>query len=288
MLTDPSIGPSDTSIGSVAWAKLMRVRSQTFIREAVNAPQPAKHFVATFVKYRVWTLLDTEQGGRFATFKEFCEAPRPHGWGLDLAELLRVTEFALTCDGVNGKRALAVGTVAPARPRRLKGPAPKRGHGGPRVGSSDVPPNIAPPRAADDKRAERLRAIAERAPAAARDLFRRDLLGLVEAAALGKPQALPGTWAYDPIAHERVHAATKAAVAVVAAAAAPKTPVETRRLQRTVNAAVREKLAGAKAARARPNDAVTVIVDMVRQAVRCFNDEQRAHLRDVLVVLLGS
>jgi hypothetical protein len=266
MLADPGIGREDAPLGSVAWAQRVRLHSQHIIEYAVKAPKEANEFVTFFVQHRTWTLLNKSDGSMFSTFEEFCEARKPYGWGIKYVELRRVLELALARDGVNGEKALAVATVAPANPHRLDGPTPKRGVEERQDGQGVLASN-SPTRAADDKRAQRLRAIAERTPEAARDLFRRDLLGVVEAAALGKLEAQPGSSTYDPVAGERVHAATTAAVAVVAAAPAPNTPTEKRQLQRKVNAAVREKLDAGKPVKPRAPE-VAAVAQQVEGALR--------------------
>jgi hypothetical protein len=282
MWIDPNIGRPGARVGSVAWAQHLRVQSQNIIDDAANAPQQAKDFVAFFIEHRAWTLLTNAGGAKFASFKEFCEAPKPFGWGLDFAELRRVIAFALTRDGVNGDRALAVATCTPSR-RRGRKPG-----GRAKARKPDASPTMAANQVSDERQAKRYRAIAERAPAAALDLFKRDLLGVVEAGALGARNAQPGSPSYDPALARRVRAATSAALGIVAGEPPPSDATETRRLQRKVNTAVREELGRGSAAHPLETDTVTLIIARVKRARTRLTDDQQARLRAMLLQLLAS
>jgi len=153
--------------------------------------------------------MNRPDGSYFATWEEFCEYKQPWGLGRPWEELRPFLEAA------EGKRAVQLTTVAPAKPEGR-------------------PSKLDPEGLVSGTTEKRLRAIAERAPEVARELYRDGLIGAKEAAALGPKNPTPE------------EAAKVTAVAIeardVARAEKPKTEREKRTVQKKVNTVVREGL----------------------------------------------
>jgi hypothetical protein len=70
-------------LGSVEHAKRWRLDMQSAVDRMSIAPETIEALFTVGNKHRVWTLLTSSTGKAFATFDAFCEAPRPHGLGID-------------------------------------------------------------------------------------------------------------------------------------------------------------------------------------------------------------
>lgn len=251
---DPGIGRDDAPIGSEQWAQAVRLHLQTAVKDLDWEPQRVKRYYALVAKHRAWTLMNKPDGSYFANWEEFCAHPQPWGLGKPWEEIRPFIEAA------SGKKAVQLETVAPAKSPPGK-PVEEKDAKRPFVGATQ------------DKV---LRAIAERAPEPVRELFKADLIGAKEAAALGPKNPTPE------------EAAKVTAIAIeakgVAAEAKPKTPPEKRATQRKVNALVRDRLD-------REPDPVTVAARAVAKVpfhrlaefVAAMPEQTRKALRMVLV-----
>jgi hypothetical protein len=253
---DPGIGQENAPIGSVAWAQNVRLSMQSLVNQVDFTPDSLRRYVDMVTKHRAWTLMNKPDGSFFATWDEFCEHRQP--WGLGRPwEALRPHIEAVT-----GKRALQLVTVAPAQSPPGKATDEDNRHDG----------GLLPSRTD-----ERLRAIAERSPEPVRELYRAGLIGATEAAALGPKNPSPEEAA-------RVTQIANDATAV-ARAAAPKSEPERKKVQRKVNATVREALgktpdpvrAAAKAVASVPTQrlaelACALPLDVRRMLLMCLKD----------------
>ena len=212
---DPGIGREEDPIGSVGWAQRVRLRLQALVSDVDTKPDSLRRYVAIVQEHRAWTLMNKPDGSFFATWEEFCEHRQPWGLGRPWAELRPFVE------AVSGKRAVALATVAPARQGER---TDRRETSGPEVPKSD----------ARERHEKRLRAIAERAPEPVRELYRADLIGAKEAAALGPKSPTP----------EEAARVTEIAIEVkrVAASLPASTPSEKRAAKRKIGETVREAL----------------------------------------------
>ncbi len=266
---DPGIGNRLAPVGSKEWAERVRLHSQPIIDQAQSYPEKAQVYVETVTKHRAWTLLNKRDGSIFKSFDEFCEAPKPYGWGIARSKLEALIRIVATEAGENASKAIALATVAEA-----KEPQPPR-HIGPGRGkkteSETVSETVSAPQHSDAvaREAEKLRAI-NRAPEPARDLFRRDLMSKGTAVALG-------TTARDtkPEKAAQIAEATAAAVSIVETRK-PVSMSEKRTVRREVDAAVREKL-GKTAPSA---------IDRVLGAIEALSREDLLHLRTEIDRLL--
>ncbi len=274
---DPGIGRKAAPLGSVEWAQHVRLSLQPLVKQAVRYPREVDSYVRPMMEHRAWTLLNKMDGSTFTSWEEFCETPEPYGCGVPWAKLRALIADALAEAGQNPVKAVALGTVAPAK----EAPPPPK-HAGPGRGKrtenlevngkgQSVPERFSD---ADDKEAKRLRAI-NRAPEPIKDAFRSDLIGKGVAAKLGAVE-------FDTVPEKAAQRAqTVAKVAEVIAAKSPKTPAEKRKVAREVNAIVREELGEKK-------DPVVELVRVVERAVAKFTHEQRVMFRAQLAHLLSK
>lgn len=216
-IPDPGVGSATATVGTREWAEHVRLKMQGLVRSMPENPRFLQLYVDKVMTHRAWTLMSKPDGSCFATWEEFCSFRHPWGLGKPWEEIRPYLEAAA------GKRAVQLATVAPAQPagnervERAKDPkAPEE-------------PLVAGPGEAHTKR---LRAIAERSPEPVRELYRDDLIGAKEAAALGPKNPSPEEAA-------RVTEIANAAKAI-AKEKAPKTPAERRKVKKEINAKVRE------------------------------------------------
>lgn len=209
---DPGIGQDNAPVGSRAWAERVRLDMQAVVGHVHEQPESLRFYVDLVKQHRAWTLMNKPDGSCFATFEDFCAHKRP--WGL--GKPWETIEPFLVA--VIGKPATQLMTVAPAQSPPGKVVDDNRPEGG-----------LLP-----ERHTERLRAIAERAPEPVRALFRDDLIGTKEAAALGPKNPTP----------EEAARVTAVAIeaAKVAEASPTKTPKEKRETKQKVNATVRKAL----------------------------------------------
>lgn len=220
MRIDPGIGKAAAPIGSVEWAQYVRLHMQTAVKDLEKAPGRVKEYVDLVLEHRGWTLMNRPDGSFFGTWEEFCGSALPWGLGKPWGEIRAVLEAA------HGKKAVQLGTVAPAKSPPGKASIETLTHGADNRPEGGL---------LNPRQAEKLRAIAERAPHQVKELFRQDLIGVAEAAKLGPKNPTP----------DEAAGVTKVAIAaadVVKAAPKPETPRAKRELQRKVNATVRQLL----------------------------------------------
>jgi hypothetical protein len=229
---DPGIGSSRAPIGSKEWAERVRLNSQPIIDQAQSYPEKARGYVETVTKHRAWVLLNKRDGSTFNTFDEFCEEPKPYGWGISRARLEALIRVVATESGENANKVVALATVAPAQSPEPPPPGPGRGY---KKANPQNEGQLFRNRNTTHAEAERLRAI-NRAPEPAQDLFRRDLMSKGVAVALGTTKRDTKPEKASVIAE-----ATAAAVSIVESRK-PATPAEKRKVRREVDAVVRERL----------------------------------------------
>ncbi len=209
---DPGIGNEAAPVGTVAWAQNMRLAMQHALHHVHITPESFSRYVTFAIEHRAWTLMNKPDGSTFATFAAFCEHAEPYGLGKPVVEVEKILKFAI------GDKAAALGIVAPAQSPPGKAPIDKA-HDGPL------------PSGTNDKR---LRAVATRTPEPVRDLFKADLIGIVEAAKLGPKNPTP-----DEAAHVTEIAQT---LATEAKALPQSTPAEKATAKRTITKRARELL----------------------------------------------
>lgn len=221
---DPGVGSWDAPEGSEEWAKRFRLAWLSAFHDLPKAPRNFLDYYKRGVAQRIWTTLTGPDGKHFKKFDDFCRAPEPWGFGKPWTE---IKPFLV---GLVSERELDLATVDP--PRTKAGPG--RGHTKelPSSGSSFAAPG-------HTSRTE-LRAI-NRAPDAAKDLYRKGLLGQREAAKLG-----PRVGKKVPPEKAGEITARVAAVAQELASEAAKLDTSTEALkkqaQRALNAKARELL----------------------------------------------
>lgn len=208
--SDPGGERVGAPIGSEDWAKRWRLEVQSIVKDLSHAPERVEGYFQLGHQHRVWTLLNRQDGTRFASFEQFCEERQPWGLGRPYAEIHPYLE------ALHGKKATALLTAPPIRQGERTGATSGNGcH-----------------KSVD--RSTTLRRAILRAPEQVRDLFTADLIGVAEAARLGPKNPSPEQAA-------RVVEVTQAAVAV-ARKVKPETPGDKRKAQREVNALVRTML----------------------------------------------
>ena len=144
-------------------AQAVRLHLQAIVKDIDSEPKRVRRYINIINEHRAWTLMNRPDGSYFATWEEFCEYRQPWGLGRPWDELRPFLE------AVEGKRAVDLATVAPAKPGPGRGKKDPEGPSLPSVTTNE----------------KRLRAIAERAPEPVRNLYREGLIGAKEAAALG-------------------------------------------------------------------------------------------------------
>ena len=210
--SDPGIGRDDAPIGSEPWAQSVRLHLQAIVKDIDSEPKRVRRYINIINEHRAWTLMNKPDGSYFATWEDFCEFRQPWGLGKAWEDIRPFLEAA------EGKRAVQLATVAPAKSPPGKASEDSRPEGG----------------LLSTRGTERIRAIAERAPEPVRELYREGLIGAKEAAALGPKNPTP----------EEAARVTGVAIAAreVARAEQPKTEREKRNVQKKVNAVVRVAL----------------------------------------------
>ena len=309
ILADPGRGHPSAQRGTTPWAHYRRMESQLTMRQAREYPRHARSDFEEFRTERIWTLLNKPDGSLFTSFVDFIEADEPYGWGCKWSELRPLLKAEAEARGEDGEKSVQLdelradgredngahqgrddkgrmmtGTSTDAGDTRANqlvaaGPDSTTALGDAEIASDNVcrSGERADSTHNDTNRGvatiteKRLRAVA-RAPELVIKLYRRGLIGVREAAALGLADR-------DTNADKAALTieAANAAVAVVAVAPAPKTPTEKRRLQRKVNEAVREALGKRRHAETAP---VASLLSTVRSAlVKLDRDQRRAALR---------
>ena len=157
--------------------------------------------------------------------------PPAHGLGFPFAKLRPYWEKALTDSGVNGAKAVALATVAPAQPQQA---GPGRGH---KAEEREQETEDAE-RPSFSTTSDKVNRAILRSPEPAQDLYKSDLLSQKLAARLGPKNPTPQQAA-------EVTAAARAAADIVKAAPKPTTEKARRALRRTVDDAVKAALAPA-------------------------------------------
>jgi len=225
--------------------------SQMIMRDARECPQRARAAFDEFRTDKLWNILNKRDGSLFTSFREFIETPEPYGWGCKWSALRPILVAEAQARGEDGEKSVQLDFEVEADGRTGNGEGRARDEKG------QLLPGAAESNSTHREgnwesghaTAERLRAVS-RASEPVRDLYVKGLIGVVAAASLGpvpkkpkgkgrgkgKPVDEP---AIDPDVAARIVEATNAAVAVVSAASAPTSETEKRRLQRSVNAAVR-------------------------------------------------
>lgn len=211
MLVDPGVGEKAAPIGTEAWAQHMRLHLTNLVDRMAERPKDFHDSLAFFKQHDAWSLLKDDAGKFFPDFRSFCEFRKPWGLGHPLEAIEPLLKAAV------GEKAYKLNTLPPA--------APGSRHD---VTSGQNVPKLD---AAQEREQKRLRAV-KRAPAEVQAFYREDVVGQVEAAALGPAKQTPETAA-------QIRLATNEAVAIVEAAK-PETPKAKREVKRRVNAKIRE------------------------------------------------
>lgn len=237
MYSDPGVGNKAAPVGTVEWAQRVRLTLQSVVDSLAEQPDRFRRYYEIINEHRAWTLLNKEDGTFFRSFEEFCEHRKPWGLGKRWAE---VEPYLVI---VAGKRTVDLITAPPAQPVTPP-PAPGPGRGKKKAAHHDDGKLLSEPKTtAEDLKAQRLRAVL-RAPEPVQTLYREGLIGQVEAAALGPHDP-------EPEQAARIVEVTRA-IAPIAEAGRGKPELEKKRVQRAVNAKVRELTGRAKAPKPEP------------------------------------
>jgi len=79
VLGDP--GNLEAPPGTEPWATAMRLRIQNKLKERDDAEESLESARDAFIKHEGWRQLRDRRGRRFATWEQFCSAPKPFGLG---------------------------------------------------------------------------------------------------------------------------------------------------------------------------------------------------------------
>lgn len=218
MLVDPGVGSPAAPVGTEDWAKRVRLNLISMAAHVHENPKELCDLLRFFDQKGGWRILTDEHGAFFKSIEEFCACRRNWGLGRPYAEL---TPYF---DAVLGKRGHELFAAKPDL---------HLAHRVEDTGRFAPSGQVVPTDAAEEKAAKRVRAVG-RSPVEIHGLYRGDLIGKVEAAALGPKKQTPETAA-------KIREAVNEAVAIVDAAK-PATPKAKREVKRAVNARVREIL----------------------------------------------
>jgi hypothetical protein len=229
----PSFGKVAAEVGTVEWAERLRLDMGGMVKDLSFWAKQFKGCVDLAIQNRAWTMLKDPVGQPYRAWEAFCAERQPWGLGRPWPEIKPAMEAALIEAGQDAGRTLQLVTVAPAQNPADK-PRVEHGHFS-QTAPGAVASQTAPGAVASKRQAEAVRAIAERAPEPARELYKAGLLGQKEAAKLGPKNPTPEQAA-------KVTEVALAAADVAKAEPKPKTEPERKRLQRKINAVVREAL----------------------------------------------
>jgi len=243
--SDPGGEVVNAPIGTEVWAQRVRLEMQSIVKNLPKAPERFEGYVRLCQEHRAWTLMNRQDGGRFKTFEEFCEAAEPWGLGRPYTEIVPYLE------ALHGKRAVQLETVRPAQEPKA---GPGRGNKTTSTESTEF---------TRDHTAPLLRAIL-RAPQPIQQLYRDGLIGQKVAAKLGPDRPSPEQAARIAEVTEAVRSTTR-----------PAMELEKPRVQREVNERVREMLD-------QKSDPVAQIVRLASKLNRQQVERLRIALRSIV------
>ncbi len=169
--SDPGGMTPGAPVGSVSWAKRLRVELCVAVEHLSYEPKRVWGFLRILIEHKAWTMLNKQDGTTFKEFENFLATEPPWGLGTTVDEIQPYLEAAL------GRNKAQLALIVPSNQGQRNDLGTSRPVGGKLTFASE-------------RTQARLRAVL-RAPKAVQRLYEQNLIALRLASKLGPIRATP-------------------------------------------------------------------------------------------------